>query len=235
MKNTFGTLEPSSLKTKRSGLILEEFPVFATLSKEHLSNIEKITRQILLKKGSVLFSPGDAAEGFYAVLDGALRMYRVSPKGKEITLEIAGLKSTFAEASLFSDTYHCFAEALKDSELYLIRKAEFLNMIREDIQFAMEWIRILSMQVIHLRQRIEELSLKSPRAKISSYIILLAEMQNSSSVTLPVHRKAIATLLGMTQETFYRTAKELENERIVHFDGQKVEIINYTLLEEMFE
>lgn len=215
--------------------MLEKFPIFANLSREHLAQVEAIARQIFAKKGSILFAPGDATQGFYAVLNGAVRVYRVSPKGKEITLEIAGAVSTFAEASLFSDIYHCYAEALRDSTVYLIRKNAFLDMIRRDLEFAAGWIHILSFEVIHLRERIEELSLKSPRARIASYVVLLSDMQNAPTVTLPVHRKSIATLLGMTHETFYRTAKELENEGMVRFDGQRVEIVNRPLLEELVE
>ncbi len=215
--------------------MLKQFPLFAGLPKEHLTQLEGISRQVLVKKGSILFAPGDATQGFYAVHNGVVRIYRVSSRGKEITLEIAGARSTFAEASLFSDIYHCYAEALKESTLCLIQKDAFLEMIQKDIQFAATWIRILSLEIIHLRQRIEELSLKSPRARIVSYILLLSEIQNTPSVKLPVHRKSIATLLGMTHETFYRTAKSLENEELVRFDGQRVEIVNRLLLEEVIE
>ena len=215
--------------------MLKQFPLFASLLKEDLIQLEGISRQVLIKKGSILFAPGDATRGFYAVHEGAVRIYRVSSRGKEITLEIAGARSTFAEASLFSDIYHCYAEALKDSTVFLIQKDGFLEMIQKDIRFAVIWIRILSIEIIHLRQRIEELSLKSPKARIVSYILLLSEIQNTPSIKLPVHRKSIATLLGMTHETFYRTAKSLENEGLVRFDGQRVEIVNRLLLEEVLE
>ena len=215
--------------------MLEQFPIFASLEEKYLSQLEGITEQIFAKKGAYLFAPGDATQGFYAVNDGAVRVYRVSSGGKEITQQIADARSTFAEASLFSDTYHCYAEALKDSTLCLIRKDAFLQMIQGDSQFAATWIRILSLEVIHLCHRIEELSLKSPKARIASYLLLLSEIQNTSAIKLPVHRKSIATLLGMTHETFYRKTKGLENEKIVRFDKQRVEILNHSLLEEMIE
>jgi CRP/FNR family transcriptional regulator, dissimilatory nitrate respiration regulator len=215
--------------------MLERLPLFSDFPGEHLARLESISTEISVRKGTVLFSPGDSTRGFYAVLDGAVRVYRVSPKGKEITLQIAGAGSTFAEASLFSDVYRCCAEALKNSKVFLIRKDAFLDLVRRDVQFAAAWVHILSFEVIHLHQRIEELSLKSPRTRIVSYILLLAEVQQSACVTLPAHRKFIATLLGMTHETFYRTAKELENEGLVRFDGQKIEIVNRSLLEELME
>jgi len=215
--------------------MLEQVPIFASLPEEHLRRLEAISRQIFAGKGSILFAPGDATRGFYAVLDGAVRVYRVSPKGKEISLEIVGAGSIVAGASLFSDIYHCFAEALKDSTVCLVRKDPFLEIIQTDIRFAAEWIRVLSLDVMHLHQRLGELTLKSPKARIASYIFLLCEMENADSATLPVHRKSIATLLGMTHETFYRTAKELEDEGMVRFDGQRIEIVNRSEMEELME
>ena len=69
--------------------MLEKFPIFSNLSKEYLAQVEAIAQQIFVKKGSILFAPGDATQGFYAVLHGPIRVYRVSPKGKEITLKAA--------------------------------------------------------------------------------------------------------------------------------------------------
>lgn len=105
-------------------------------------------------------------------------------------------------------------------------------MLRNDALFGCAWIQFLSLEVISLRQRIEELSIKTPKARIISYILLLSEIQDHDSVTLPAHRKSIATLLGMTHETFYRTAKELEIEGLVRFDGHRIEIMNRTMLEQ---
>jgi CRP/FNR family transcriptional regulator len=215
--------------------MLEQVPIFASLPEEHLRRLEAISRQIFTEKGSILFSPGDVTQGFYAVLDGAVRVYRVSLKGKEISLEIVGAGSVLAGASLFSDIYHCYAEALKESTVCLVRKEPFLQMIQTDIRFAAEWIRVLSLEVMHLHQRLGELTLKSPKERIASYILLLCEMENADSATLPVHRKSIATLLGMTHETFYRTAKELEDEGMVRFDGQGIKIVNRSVLEELME
>ncbi len=215
--------------------MFEQFRCFSSLPKENLCRLEAISKHIQVRKGTILFAPGDESRGFYAVVSGAVRLYRVSPAGKEITLAIADAGNTFAEASVFSDVYHCYAEVLKGGAVLLIEKAAFMEMIRSDATFSGAWIQFLSQEVILLRQRIEELSLKSPRARIASYIILLAEIQSSASVILPAHRKSIATLLGMTHETFYRSAKELEIDQLVRFDGRKIEIMNRQRLERLVE
>lgn len=209
--------------------------IFLHLSPEHRKKLEQLAAKVSLKRGKQLFAPGDPSRGFYVVQEGMVRVYEMSPQGKEITQEIAGQGSAFALASPFSDTYHCFAEALTDSRLYLIKREEFLDLVTGDIRFATEWMRLLSQMVIQLRRRLVDLTLRTPKARIASYLLLLSEMQNSKSIALPVPRKELATFLGMTHETFYRTAKEMENEGLVRFTRQEVEILDRDLLMEMTE
>lgn len=209
--------------------------IFTQLSLEHRRKLEQIAVEVRLKKGRQLFAPGDQSRGFYVVREGAVRVYGRSPQGKEITQEIAGQGSAFALASPFSDSYHCFAEALTDCQLYLIKQKEFLDLVTGDRRFATEWMRLLSQMVIQLRRRLVDLTLTTPKARIASYLLLLAEMQNSRSITLPVPRKELAAFLGMTHETFYRTAKELVNDGLVCFIGQSVEILDQDQLAEITE
>jgi len=215
--------------------MLAGIPIFAKLSPEHLKALEEIAQEIFLAKGAQLFAPGDPSRGFYVVREGTVRVYGMSPHGKEITQEIAAPGSAFALASQFAGTYHCFAEALKDSRLFLIKRQGFLDLVTGDKGFAIEWMRMLSLMVINLRRRLVDLTLTTPKARIASYLLLLAEMQNSRSIALPVPRKELANFLGMTHETFYRTAKELANDGLVRFTGQSVDILNQERLVEMTE
>lgn len=213
--------------------MLAGIPIFANLSTEHLQALEEITQEISLVKGAQLFAPGDPSLGFYVVREGAVRVYGRSPQGKEITQEIADPGSAFALASPFAGTYHCFAEGLKDSHLYLIKRQKFLDLVTSDKGFAIEWMRMLSLMVINLRRRLIDLTLTTPKARIANYILLLGEMQNSRSVALPVPRRELANFLGMTHETFYRTAKELTNAGLVRFAGQAVDILDHVRLAEI--
>ncbi|MHB9071993.1 MAG: Crp/Fnr family transcriptional regulator [Desulfobaccales bacterium] len=215
--------------------MLEGFPLLASLAQEQREKLEVMAQEICLKKGTMLFAPGEQTQGLYIVREGAVRVYRLSSQGKEITQEIAGRGSAFALASLYADTYHCFAAALKDSRLYLIKKKEFVGLVTTDIKFAGEWIRTLSLLVIRLRQRLADLYLKAPKARVAGYLLLLAEMQDSHTIALPVSRKELATLLGMTQETFYRTTKELVNDGLVRFTGQSVDLLDQDRLVKIME
>jgi CRP-like cAMP-binding protein len=127
--------------------------IFTQLSPEHRRKLEQIAVEVSLKKGRQLFAPGDTSRGFYVVREGIVRVYGMSPQGKEITQEIADQGSAFALASPFAGTYHCFAEGLTDCRLYLIKRQEFLDLVAGGRGFATEWMRLLSQMVIQLRRR----------------------------------------------------------------------------------
>lgn len=215
--------------------MLHKIALFSDFPEEYLSGLEEISRRVHCRKNTCVFAPGDATRGFYAVLQGVVRLYRMSEQGKETTLEFAREGSVFAEASLFSDMYHCYAETLTDSTLYLIRKDPFLEMIRTNSRFALLWIENLSQNVIQLRHHIEEISIKSSRKRLANYIRHLAEEQNTSMVTIPSWRKDIAKHLNMTQETFYRIARELEDRGAVTFHSRHIEIFDFSSLQSVLE
>jgi CRP/FNR family transcriptional regulator len=215
--------------------MLSRITIFRNIPEEYLSRLEGISRKRDLRKNTCVFAPGDATRGFYAVLQGAVRLYRLSEQGKETTLEFAREGSVFAEASLFSDIYHCYAETLTESTLYLIQKDPFLEMIRSNSQFALLWIENLSRNVIQLRHHIEEISIKSSRKRLANYIRHLAEEQNARIVSIPAWRKDIAKHLNMTQETFYRIARELEDQGAVTFHSRHIEICDFSNLQSVLE
>jgi CRP-like cAMP-binding protein len=79
------------------------------------------------------------------------------------------------------------------------------------------------------------LTLTIPKTRIASYILLLAAIEDSRSITLPVTRQELANLLDMTHETFYRTAEDLTNGGLVRLTGQSVGILDRDRLVEMTE
>lgn len=61
--------------------MLEKCLLFSGLCSEHIIRLEAISKKIMIKKGELLFSPGEATHGFFVVLTGAIRLYRISAKG----------------------------------------------------------------------------------------------------------------------------------------------------------
>ena len=98
--------------------ILKTCPFFAGLSDVDIEALMGIARVRDSSRGELLFSDGEKAVGFFVVLDGKVKVYKLSPEGKERILHIIHPGGTFAEAAIFADgLYPAYAEPLQSSKL----------------------------------------------------------------------------------------------------------------------
>ena len=83
--------------------LLRRCPLFAGLKDEDLKKFGSIALPRSIRKKGVLFSEGEEAKGFYVILTGKIKLYKVSSEGKEQILHVVASPDAFAEAALFLD------------------------------------------------------------------------------------------------------------------------------------
>jgi CRP/FNR family transcriptional regulator len=81
--------------------LLRRCPLFAGLKDEDLKRIRAIANCRQVGKREILFSDGEEAKGFYVILAGKIKLYKISPEGKEQILHVVSAPDAFAEAALF--------------------------------------------------------------------------------------------------------------------------------------
>ena len=57
--------------------------------------------------GDVLFRQGARTRGLYVLITGRVHLERVGPNGERLIIHRAASGTSFAEASVFSERYHC--------------------------------------------------------------------------------------------------------------------------------
>jgi len=107
--------------------LLKRCPLFAGLKEEDLKRIRAVALLKQVGKKQILFGEGEEARGFYVILSGKVKLYKISPEGKEQILHVVSAPDAFAEAALFLEgSYPAFAEALADSQLLFFPKKDCL-------------------------------------------------------------------------------------------------------------
>jgi CRP/FNR family transcriptional regulator len=190
-------------------------------------------------KGELLFSEGQTATGFFVNLSGQIKIYKLSPDGREQILHIISPSETFAEAALFTgSSYPAFAECLTDVQALYLPKERFLGLIRENPQLSLNMIGGLSALLRRFVDLVEELSLKDVSARVSKYLldssIRLGQKQEEGVVfELEVSKTQLASRLGTISETLSRAFRKLQNRGIIRVEGKRVTILNRGALEEI--
>ena len=171
--------------------------------------LEKLTREQFLARGEVLFRKDDGAAGLYQVEEGHVRLSRPDPTGRDVVLHIAGPGELVAEASLFCRVYNCDAVAATEARVRLYPRSKLLAEFRRNPQALEAFAAALAHELMALRARVELRNIRSASARVRNFLALAAG-PDGRTVALPGTLKDLASELGLTHETLYRTLNKLE-------------------------
>ncbi|MFK7846120.1 MAG: Crp/Fnr family transcriptional regulator [Rhodothermales bacterium] len=166
-----------------------------------------------LRSGEYLFRMNDNTHSIFLIGTGEIHLQRYSEGGDLITIHRAFSGQFFAEAALFSETYHCDAVAAKNSMIERIKKSAILQKMKESTDFSFEVTAYFARQVQDYRRLLELRSIKSAKQRVLAGLL---EGWHRGSII------SFAAQLGLTHEATYRALNELVHdgraEKIGHGD-----------------
>jgi CRP-like cAMP-binding protein len=110
---------------------LSRINIMDVLPKEALMEVGRLAPMSVVPKGTLILEPDSGVEVLYLLKEGRIRIYKLSPEGKEFTLALLGPGNIFGEVGNFSvGTKGAYAEALDDTLLCLMRKPDVENLMR---------------------------------------------------------------------------------------------------------
>lgn len=157
-------------------------------------------RTFNMLKGDVLFRQDQPTSGLYRVVSGCVTLQRTGLDGGTLTLHRAVSGGYFAEASVFSMTYHCDAICTDSGSVVKIAKADVVSMMPSNPAFSEDFTRLLAQQVQQYRAHIELLAI--PLAKDRILAAFQAGYFNGTVTEL-------ATRINLTHEACYRALRAL--------------------------
>lgn len=155
-------------------------------------------RDQVLAAGELLFHSMARVDSLFLVLEGELRLVRILPDGAPLTLQRARPGEVLAEASIFSERYHCDGQAILASRVRVIDMKTVREALHSDRTFGPALLRHLACHVQETRARAELLSLRSVRAKVDAWIVLNGNLPPKGQ------GRHLASEIGVTPEALYR-------------------------------
>lgn len=216
------------MTNKNSGDLLAKSLIFKGLPAEHLAELEKISVIQSYKKSEAMFFEGDHADGFFMVVTGKVKIFKISPQGKEYILHICGPGEMIAEVPVFiGGSFPANAETLEASSLLFFPGDRFVKLVHKAPSIAINMLAVLSMRLRKFAQQIEDLSLKEVPARLAGYLIYLLEEQGGSDVVeLTISKGQLASLLGTIPETLSRILAKMSKEGLIEVSGRMIRIVD---------
>ena len=215
---------------------LQEIPLFKGLPEEHIKRLADIAVIKVFKRGEIIFSEGEEATGFYIVLTGRVKIFKLSPEGKERVLHIIGFQEPFAEVPVFAgQKYPAHAQALEEGKMLFFPRAKFVGLISEGPDLAMKMLAVLSMRLRQFARLIEELSLKEVPQRLASYLLYLADREEKpvSEVDLDISKSLLANVLGTAPETLSRIMARMSEDGFIAVKGRSIHLVDRKALEDL--
>jgi CRP-like cAMP-binding protein len=212
--------------TKKNTIEKSEF--FEGLTSHQIYELTNISIEKKYSKGETIFFEGDLGGGFYMVGDGKVKIFKVSPAGKEHILHIFGNGEPFGEVPVFhGKPFPATAEALAKTTALFFPRKEFVSLLEENPAIALNMLGVLSLRLRRFSTQIENLSLKEVPARLASYLIYLSEEQeNEEYIVLDISKGQLASLLGTIPETLSRIFSKMSDEGLISVEGRKINLLN---------
>lgn len=214
---------------------LTNTPIFQGLPEPQINKLTRIVTEHSFSGGQVIFTEGDKADGFYIVVTGRVKIYKLSPEGKEQILHVFGPGEPFAEVAMFAGgTLPAHAEAMKESKVVFIPRPAFVALIQQDPSIAMNMFGTLSMRLKRFTSLIEDLSLKEVPQRLAAYLLYLdSERKDHEHVELTISKGQLASLLGTIPETLSRILKKMIAQGCIAMKGRTIELRDRRMLESL--
>lgn len=209
--------------------------LFSGLPEEEISALASIGRVKQYKRGESIFFEGDDGNGFYIVMDGKVKIFKMSFGGKEQILHIFGAGEPFGEVAVFHGRpFPASAEALMATRVLFLPRNDFVQMVTQSPSIAMNMLAMLSLRLRRFASQIESLSLKEVPARLASYLQYLSEEQGGSdTLELEISKGQLASLLGTIPETLSRIFAKMSEQGLIEVKGKTIILRDRDRLEEL--
>lgn len=207
-------------------LTLRRHHLFSQLPEKTFQDVCTLANLKRLPGHVPLMHQGDAAERFFLLVSGQIKLHRVTGEGQEHLVEIIQPGQTFAEALLFTQAkaYPVSATALKDSVLVSIEGQHYRRALEDQPKIC---LAILASMSIHLHQRLKDidtLTLASASRRVINFLFQERD-ELSGEVVLQVPKRLVASKLGIQPETFSRILHRLVEGGLIEVQRRTIRIL----------
>ena len=206
--------------------------LLAGLNSEQLEAINKTLRLVTLADGEHLFEQGQHADRFYQVVNGQIKLYRVSMEGSERVIEVIQPGQTFAEAVIFMEerNYPLNAEAIGDTELMAFDSNTFIKILEESKEACFHLLADMSKRLHQRLNEIDYLTLQNATFRMVHYLLQQVPPDNMDDdeveIKLTTSKSIIASRLSIQPETFSRILKNLSKRGLISVKGKIITLID---------
>jgi CRP-like cAMP-binding protein len=192
--------------------IAKESMLLASVPDHLIDAILSRTEVRCFERGATIFLQGEPAENVYIVLEGWVKLFRISLSGSEAVVAVFTKGQSFGEAAAFrSDVYPVAAEAVTDCRTIPVRAGLILDLMRSHPELCTAMLAATFKHLHSLVAQVEQLKAQTGAQRLAEFLLdLCPAAEGACAVTLPYDKVLIAGRLGMKPESLSRSFARLK-------------------------
>jgi len=194
-------------------------PWFAGLPAPIIDTLVKSARVRTLKADALLHARGDAPDGCYGVLRGAIRIGATTIDGRRMALAIMGPGSWFGEISIIDRQPRTHdAHACGPTSLYFVPSATIHDLIDRDPAVLRQFARLVCHRLRTTFVELEDQLFAPMSTRLARRLLMLAETYGADlecQIRLPLGQENIAAMLGVTRQSANTILRNFEKKNLV--------------------
>lgn len=212
-------------------------PLFQGLPAKQCEEISTIVVLQNYKTGQLIFSEGDEGCGFYVIISGSVKIFKLSPEGKEQILHIMEPGEPFGEAAVFAgESFPASAQTLAASRVLFFPRKSFIELITRNPALSLNMLAFLSRRLRVLANLVEDLSLKEVPGRLAAHFLYSSKSKSDPAILeLGISKNQLASLLGTIPETLSRILNRMSREKLIKTGAHHIQILDRQGLLELSE
>ena len=219
---------------------LKNLDMFSHLRDEEMHHvIEKTSSMREIKRGEVLYFQGSSDKNIYILKKGAVKINKVSPEGKVITLDLLKGGTLFGELGALDERDRDeTAEVIEDGLLCIMSRTHFDEMLKIVPGLSIRLNKIIGLRRRRIENRLMDLLYSTVEERLAKTLInLLDDFATPDDDTyilkIKLTHQDLSELIASTRETTTATLNKLIKEGLIMYEGKYIKILDKESLEQL--
>jgi CRP/FNR family transcriptional regulator, cyclic AMP receptor protein len=189
------------------------------------------------RKKQIIYTEGNHPGRMFYVVNGKVKTFKSNDDGKELTVGLYSEGEFFGYiAMLENGVYRESAEALEDSEIALIPRDDFEQLINNNNEVSRKFIKMLAHNVVEREEQLLSLAYNSLRKRVADALITLQrkyQKGNEEHFSIHISREDLANIAGTATESLIRTLSDFRGEKLIDIKDGNIILLNEKKLHSM--
>ena len=182
------------------------------------------------KKRQVIYKQGNHPHYLFYILKGKVKTFKTHEDGKDLVIDLYNEGDFFGyTAMLENGIYKETAEAIEETELALIPRKEFEDVLNTNPAIAKKLISLLSRNVVAKEEQLLGIAYNTLRKKVAGALVSMQKkyhVTKKDAFTIDISREELATIAGTATESLIRTLSDFKSENLIDIKTGKITIVD---------